>query len=75
VRDLVEFIARGIVDEPDRVRVHEPARRTLELEVAPDDLGRVIGRRGRTANAMRTVVNASVGGRGINLEIAESDSD
>jgi predicted RNA-binding protein YlqC (UPF0109 family) len=74
VRDLIEFIARALVEEPDRVRVREAGRRTLELEVADADLGRVIGRRGKTANAMRTVLNASVDGRGVNLEIVENRS-
>jgi predicted RNA-binding protein YlqC (UPF0109 family) len=75
MRELIEFIARALVDEPDQVRVREAGRRTLELEVAEADLGRVIGRRGKTANAMRSVLNASVDGRGINLEIVENPSE
>jgi predicted RNA-binding protein YlqC (UPF0109 family) len=72
MRELIEFIARALVEEPERVRVRETGKRTLELEVAQGDLGRVIGRRGKTANAMRSVLGASVDGRGLNLEIVES---
>lgn len=61
MRELVALIARGLVREPGRVRVHEHAedgRSVLELEVAPGDRGRVIGREGRTAQALRTLVAA-----------------
>ena len=61
MRDLVVQLARGLVREPDRVRVHEHAehgRTVLELSVAPADRGRVIGREGRTADALRTLVDA-----------------
>jgi len=61
VRDLLEFIARELVDDPDAVRVEETedARGVvLTLRVAPDDMGKVIGRGGRTARAIRTVVKA-----------------
>ena len=70
--ELIEFVARALVSEPDQVQVREAGGRTLELEVAEVDLGRVIGRRGRTANAMRSVLQASVAGRDLNLEIVES---
>ena len=58
-RDVVEVIARALVDEPDRVEVTETEHRgvsVIELFVAPGDLGRVIGRMGRTASALRTLV-------------------
>jgi uncharacterized protein len=61
VRDLLEFIARELVDDPDAVQVeeNEDARGVvLLLRVAPDDMGKVIGRGGRTARAIRTVVKA-----------------
>jgi uncharacterized protein len=61
MRDLLEFIARELVDEPDAVRVEEvkDARGVLlTLRVAPDDMGKVIGRGGRTARAIRSVVKA-----------------
>jgi len=59
--DAVAHLVRGIVDQPDDVAVRlRTTRRGLMLEVRvhPDDLGKVIGRRGRTANAFRTVVGA-----------------
>lgn len=59
--ELVEFIARALVDEPDAVDVREVAGEqtsVLELRVAPDDVGKVIGRQGRTARAMRTLLSA-----------------
>jgi predicted RNA-binding protein YlqC (UPF0109 family) len=62
VKDLVEYIARALVDAPDQVRVeeHESGDETvLELRVAPDDLGKVIGRQGRTARALRTLLSAA----------------
>jgi predicted RNA-binding protein YlqC (UPF0109 family) len=62
VRELIEFLAKSLVDNPDEVRVrsHERDSQTvLELEVAPADLGKVIGRQGRTARAIRTVLNAA----------------
>ena len=62
MRELIEFLAKSLVDNPDEVRVrsHERDQQTiLELEVAPADLGKVIGRQGRTARAIRTVLNAA----------------
>ena len=59
-RDLVEVVARALADKPDAVRVTEREARGqtfVELAMAPGDLGRVIGRQGRTANAVRTLVN------------------
>jgi predicted RNA-binding protein YlqC (UPF0109 family) len=57
-RDLVEFVARALADHPDAVRVTERANRgqtLVELFMAPGDLGRVIGRQGRTASALRAL--------------------
>jgi len=76
VRDLVLHVARGLVHEPGRVRVREhveDGRTVLELSVAPDDRGRVIGRQGRTANAMRTLLDALAERRGgsVALEILD----
>lgn len=62
MRELVEFIARSLVDSPDEVRIDEfdQDRATiLELHVAPGDLGKVIGRQGRTARAIRTLMGAA----------------
>jgi predicted RNA-binding protein YlqC (UPF0109 family) len=61
-RDVVEVVARALADKPDAVRVTERPHRgqtLVELFMAPGDLGRVIGRQGRTAAAMRTLVNAT----------------
>jgi predicted RNA-binding protein YlqC (UPF0109 family) len=74
--DLVEYLARRLVDEPDAVRVEELQRdgdTILQLHVARDDVGKVIGRQGRIARALRTVVRATSarrGGRTL-LEIVE----
>jgi len=61
VRELVATLARGLVRDPRRVRVREHdegERAVVELTVAPDDRGRVIGKAGRTASALRTVLDA-----------------
>jgi len=63
VRELLEFLARSLVAEPDAVEVSEveeiDGEVVLELQVAEDDLGRVIGRGGRVANALRSVMKAA----------------
>ena len=62
VRALVEQVAKALVDEPGQVsvsQVEEGGETVLELVVAPNDLGRVIGRQGRTARAMRTLLGAA----------------
>jgi predicted RNA-binding protein YlqC (UPF0109 family) len=61
-RNVLTYVAKAIVDDPDSVVIHaEDDRRgiTLRLHVAPDDMGKVIGRRGRVAQAIRTVVRAA----------------
>ncbi|MBN1965404.1 MAG: KH domain-containing protein [Anaerolineae bacterium] len=74
MKELVEYIAKSLVDDPSEVSVDEVQDRnttTLELHVAQEDMGRVIGRNGRVANAMRTLLRvvASREGTRINLEI------
>ena len=62
MRELVEFVAKSLVDKPDEVRTRMRERddqTVIELEVAPDDLGKVIGRQGRTARAIRTLLAAA----------------
>ena len=62
MRDLIEYIAKGLVDYPDEVKVTEVVGEkttVVELRVARDDLGKVIGKQGRTARAMRTILNAA----------------
>ena len=73
--DALEHLVRGIVDNPDDVRVELMTTRrgrTLELHVNPEDLGKVIGRGGRTATALRTVM-AGIGGRGIRVDVVDTD--
>ncbi|WP_149359983.1 RNA-binding protein [Lolliginicoccus suaedae] len=74
--DAVEHLVRGIVSQPDEVRVGlitNRRGRTIEVHVHPEDLGKVIGRNGRTATALRTLVSA-VGGRGIRVDVVDTDS-
>jgi predicted RNA-binding protein YlqC (UPF0109 family) len=73
--ELVEFLARRLVDEPDAVRVETEDREdalVLHLHVAPGDVGKVVGRQGRIARALRAVVRAGGvrEGRRVLLEIA-----
>lgn len=74
-RDLVEYVARALADEPERVEVDEQTGATtvVTLSVASADLGRIIGRQGRTAKALRTLIAAKAHhlGRRINLEILD----
>ena len=74
MKELVEYIAKSLVDDPDQVSVTEIEGATsviLELRVAPEDMGRVIGRGGRVANAMRTLLRvvAAKQGKRVQLEI------
>jgi uncharacterized protein len=76
VAEIVEYLARRLVDEPDAVRVEQVDRddaTVLQLWVAPDDVGKVIGRQGRIARALRTIVRASAARdeRRVMLEIME----
>jgi predicted RNA-binding protein YlqC (UPF0109 family) len=62
LRDLVEFMAKSLVDQPDEVDVNEiigEQTTVIELKVAKEDLGKVIGKQGRTARSMRTILNAA----------------
>jgi predicted RNA-binding protein YlqC (UPF0109 family) len=63
VRELLEYLTRALVDSPDRVQIEEfeedDGTLVLELSVAEDDYGQIIGRGGRTAQALRTVVKAA----------------
>lgn len=75
VVDAVDHLVRGIVSEPDAVAVRESGGRrgaVIRVTVAPADLGRVIGRGGRTASAIRTIVTA-VGGPGIRVDVVDTD--
>jgi len=62
MKDLITFIAKALVDKPEEVKVTEivgDQTSVLELKVAKEDLGKVIGKQGRTARAMRTLLSAS----------------
>jgi len=74
MKDLVEYIAKSIVNEPDAVSVEEETNEdgiTLKLRVADDDKGRIIGKQGQIAQAMRTLlrVKAAKAGTRVRLEI------
>lgn len=62
MKELVEALAKALVDHPDEVRINEIKGENtiaIELRVAKDDLGKVIGKQGRTATAMRTILSAA----------------
>ncbi len=62
MKELIEYIAKALVDDPDQVQVSEVVgdqTSVLELKVAKDDLGKVIGKQGRSARAMRTILSAA----------------
>jgi predicted RNA-binding protein YlqC (UPF0109 family) len=71
-RTVLEYLAKAIVDDPDSVVVEVDEGRStvsLRLNVSPDDMGRVIGRRGRTAQAIRTVVRAAAAREGMDVHV------
>jgi predicted RNA-binding protein YlqC (UPF0109 family) len=70
-------LVKGIVDHPDDVRVASstsPRGEVLEVRVHPEDLGRVIGRAGRTAKALRTLVTALADGKRVRVDVVDTDS-
>ncbi|GAA1046546.1 MULTISPECIES: RNA-binding protein [Rothia] len=74
--DALEHLVRGIVNHPDDVEVRSRAGRrgeTLEVRVNPEDLGRVIGRQGRTANSVRTVIDAINDGEHTRIDVVDTD--
>ncbi|MFT4028656.1 MAG: RNA-binding protein [Protaetiibacter sp.] len=73
----VEHLVKGIVDHPDEVQVDSsstPRGEILEVRVHPEDLGRVIGRSGRTAKALRTLVTALADGRRVRVDVVDTDA-
>ena len=75
IDEALEHLVKGIVDNPDDVNVKEKTHRrgtTLEVRVNPDDIGKVIGRNGRTAKALRTVMSA-LAGRSVRVDLIEAD--
>ena len=76
LEEALEHLVKGIVDHKDDVVVrHKDLRRgeVLEVRVHPEDLGRVIGRSGRTASALRTVMGALAGGQNVRVDIVDTD--
>lgn len=76
MKELVQYLAKSLVDHPDSVEVKETQGETasvLELKVAKEDLGRIIGKQGRTAKSIRTILNAAASrvNRKVVLEIVE----
>jgi hypothetical protein len=74
--DLITYIARSLVEDPTQVKVTHQRRResiSFQLEVAQEDMGRMIGKNGRVANAIRTLLNVPASGIGkrVNLDIVE----
>jgi predicted RNA-binding protein YlqC (UPF0109 family) len=75
LEEALEHLVKGIVDHPEDVQVDMLSGRrgkTLEVRVHPDDLGKVIGRGGRTAKALRQVMTG-VGGRGLRVDVVDTD--
>jgi predicted RNA-binding protein YlqC (UPF0109 family) len=73
----LEHLVKGIVDNPDDVAVvakSSPRGEVLEVRVNPEDLGRVIGRAGRTAKALRTLVTALADGRRVRVDVIDTDA-
>jgi len=78
MKELVEFIAKSLVDHPEYVQVREAgggSRRRLELSVAKDDMGRVIGKGGKVANSIRALlrVAAEKEGKHVTLDVVEPE--
>lgn len=76
--EALGHLVKGIVEHPDEVRVDssDSARgELLEVRVHPSDLGRVIGRGGRTAQSLRTVISALGRGRRVRIDVVDTDAD
>ncbi len=82
LEEALEHLVKGIVDHPDDVKVRQRSggrqrqqgdSRTFEVRVHPEDMGRVIGRSGRTATALRTVLTALSPQRGIRIDFLDAD--
>jgi uncharacterized protein len=76
LEEALEHLVRGIVEHPDDVQVRDrqlKRGRVLEVRVHPDDMGKVIGRTGRTAKALRTVLGALAPGRPVRIDFLDAD--
>ncbi len=77
LEEALAHLVKGIVHQPDQVKVDASTSsrgEVIEIRVHPDDLGRVIGRAGRTAQALRTVTNALSGARRVRVDIVDTDA-
>jgi uncharacterized protein len=77
LENALTHLVKGIVDHPDDVRVASSTSargEVLEVRVHPEDLGRVIGRAGRTAKALRTLVTALADGKRVRVDVVDTDS-
>lgn len=75
--EALEHLVKGIVDHPESVRIDTRGGNrgeTLEIRVHPEDLGRVIGRSGRTAQALRTVISALATGERVRVDVVDTDA-
>jgi predicted RNA-binding protein YlqC (UPF0109 family) len=80
IRDLIEYMAKAIANDPDSVIVREiegPSATIFEITVTPDDIGRIIGKEGRVANAMRTLLRVAAArlGKHFSLEVGSESGD
>jgi len=80
MKELVEYIVKALVDKPDQISVKETLGETvtiLEIKTAPEDVGKVIGREGRIANAIRTITKAAAAkqNKRITVEILTAESE
>jgi uncharacterized protein len=78
LEEALEHLVRGIVEHPDDVRVGSRGLRrgrVLEVRVHPDDLGKVIGRGGRTARALRTVIGSLAGNNYVRVDLLDTDEN
>lgn len=76
MKELLEYIARSMVDSPDEVEVTEVETDTglkLELRVAPSDMGKIIGRQGRTSKEIRAIVKAAAGSKRVVVDIVDKE--
>lgn len=75
--EALEHLVQGIVDHPDEVRIDSRSGgrgETLEIRVHPEDLGRVIGRSGRTAQALRTLISSLASGERVRIDVVDTDA-
>jgi len=80
LEELIHYIASSLIENPDNIQVSEikgDQTKIIELKIDPSDIGKIIGRQGRTANALRTIVNAAAlkSGERVLIEIVENQPE